>query len=107
MYVHLGPLGPISSNHQKGKGKGKEEIFFLSVGGFSPSRHFLQQTPRTTPDKCRRRLPEIFQTDFMYLIYANMTQNKLNIAKYINNLNSVAKNIQEYLNSLSVHTQIL
>lgn len=43
----------------------------------------------------------------MYLIYANMTQNKLNIAKYINNLNSVAKNIQEYLNSLSVHTQIL
>lgn len=40
----------------------------------------------------------------MHLIYANTEQNELNIANYINNLNSVAKNSQEYLNNLKVFT---
>lgn len=40
----------------------------------------------------------------MHLIYANTEQNELNIANYINNLNSVAKNSQEYLNDLKVFT---
>lgn len=40
----------------------------------------------------------------MHLIYANTEQNELNIANYFNNLNSVSKNGQEYLNNLKVFT---
>lgn len=101
---------PLGAWKRKTKGKGKtkekrkEQAFFLSVDGFSPSSHLLQQTPRTNPNKHRRRLPELSHSDFMNLIYANTAQNELNIANYINNLNSVAKNTQEYLNNLKVFT---
>lgn len=85
-----------------GKGKEEKKAFCLS-GGFSPSSHFLQQTPKTSPSKCRQSLQGLSQT-FIHLIYANTEQNELNIANYINNLFSVAKNSQEYLNNPKVFT---
>lgn len=58
----------------RGKGKEEEKAFCLSGGGFSPSSHFLQQTPRTNFSKCRQSLPGFSQT-FMHLMYANTEQN--------------------------------
>lgn len=104
------PLAEVSclvpgrgTGREQPKGTEEEKAFFLSGGRLSPSSHFLQQTPRMNPRKCRQSLTGLPQT-FMHLIHANTEQNELNIANCINNLNSVAKNSQEYLNNLKVFT---
>lgn len=100
------PLQPFMGDKgkRKGKGKGKNRLFFSFCGRILSFKSFATTASDTKPSKHRKGLPELSQTDFMHLIYANTAQNKLNIANYINNLNCEAKNSQEYLQHLEVFT---